>query len=199
MSDDGRPRLARQQRVGGDGVPEVFVADEQVDLAVDLGRWQQLAYDVLIAEGVRGLAELAVLFVSEREMSELNDSYMGKAGPTDVLAFPIDAAEAEMVQHGQPPSRGPDRAPPDPADMPLLLGDVVICPGVAARQSPEHAGTVDDELALLVVHGVLHVLGHDHADDAERTAMQARERELLEQYHWHGPAPTGFRQEHIAT
>lgn len=199
MSDDGRPRLARRQRVGGDGVPEVFVADEQTDLAVDLGRWQQLAYDVLIAEGVRGLAELAVLFVSEREMAELNDSYMGKAGPTDVLAFPIDAAEAEMVQHGQPPSRGPDRAPPDPADMPLLLGDVVICPGVAARQSPEHAGTVDDELALLVVHGVLHVLGHDHADDAERQAMQARERELLEQHHWRGPAPAGFRQEHMAT
>jgi len=199
VSDDGRPRLARRQRVGGDGVPEVFVADEQSDVTVDIARWQQLALDVLVDEGVRGLAELAVLFVNEREMAELNDSYMGKPGPTDVLAFPIDAAEAEIVQHGQPPSRGPDRAPPDPADMPLLLGDVVVCPAVAARQAPEHAGTVDDEIALLVVHGVLHVLGHDHADDAERTAMQARERELLEQHHWHGTAPHGFRQEHMAT
>ena len=107
VSDDGRPRLARPQRVGGDGVPEVFCADEQADLRVDLARWQQLAFEVLIAEGVRGLAELAVLFVSEREMAELNDSYMGKPGATDVLAFPIDAAEAEIVQHGQPPSRGP--------------------------------------------------------------------------------------------
>jgi probable rRNA maturation factor len=80
--------------------------------------------------------------------------------------------------------------------MPLLLGDVVICPAVAARQAPEHAGTVDDELALLVVHGVLHVLGHDHADDEERLIMQARERELLELYIWHGPAPSTFRQEH---
>lgn len=198
MSDDGRPRLARPQRVGGDGVPEVFVADEQADLRVDLARWQQLAFDVLIDEGVRGLAELAVLFVSEREMAELNDSYMGKPGATDVLAFPIDAAEAEIVQHGQPPSRGPDRAPPDPADMPLLLGDVVICPAVAARQAPDHAGTVDDELALLVVHGVLHVLGHDHAEAPERVAMQARELQLLEQHHWHCAAPTGFRQEHVA-
>lgn len=198
MSDDGRPRLARPQRVGGDGVPEVFVADEQADLRVDLARWQQLAFDVLIDEGVRGLAELAVLFVSEREMAELNDSYMGKPGATDVLAFPIDAAEAEIVQHGQPPSRGPDRAPPDPADMPLLLGDVVICPAVAARQAPDHAGTVDDELALLVVHGVLHVLGHDHAEAPERVAMQARELQLLEQHHWHGAAPAGFRQEHAA-
>jgi len=197
VSDDGRPRLARRQRVGGDGVPEVFVADEQADVPVDLARWQQLALDVLVAEGVRGLAELAVLFVSEHEMAELNDSYMGKAGPTDVLAFPIDAAEAEIVLHGQPPSRGPDRAPPDPADMPLLLGDVVVCPAVAARQAPDHAGSVDDEMALLVVHGVLHVLGHDHVDDDDRLAMQARERELLEQHFWHGAAPDGFRQEHV--
>ena len=178
-------------------MPEVFVADEQADVPVDLARWQQLALDVLVAEGVRGLAELAVLFVSEHEMAELNDSYMGKAGPTDVLAFPIDAAEAEIVLHGQPPSRGPDRAPPDPADMPLLLGDVVVCPAVAARQAPDHAGSVDDEMALLVVHGVLHVLGHDHVDDDDRVAMQARERELLEQHFWHGAAPDGFRQEHV--
>jgi probable rRNA maturation factor len=177
----------------------VFCADEQIDLPVDLARWQQLALDVLLDEGVRGLAELAVLFVSEREMAELNDSYMGKPGATDVLAFPIDAAEAEIVQHGQPPSRGPDRAPPDPADMPLLLGDVVICPAVAARQSGDHAGTVDDELALLVVHGVLHVLGHDHADDAQESAMRARERVLLERHFWHGPAPSTFRQEHVAS
>ena len=56
--------------------------------------------------------------------------------------------------------------------MPVLLGDVVVCPAVAADQAPTHAGTVDDELALLVVHGVLHVLGHDHAEPAE-TAVDA--------------------------
>ena len=59
---------------------------------------------------------------------------------------------------------------PDPDDLPLLLGDVVICPAVAAGNAPDHAGTFDDELALLVVHGILHVLGLDHADDAERVA-----------------------------
>ena len=73
---------------------------------------------------------------------------------------------------GQPPSRGPDRAPPDPGDMPLLLGDVVICPAVAARQAPTHAGTLEDEFALLVVHGLLHVLGHDHDDEAALAAMR---------------------------
>lgn len=196
MAERGRPRLGVKPKVGGEGHPEVFVADEQDEIPVDLARWQQLALDVVVAEGVRGLAELALLFVSEAEMRELNEDYMGKAGPTDVLAFPIDAAEAEVVLHGQPPSRGPDRSPPDIADMPLLLGDVVVCPAVALAQAPTHAGTADDEMALLIVHGVLHVLGFDHDDDTSRVAMQSRERELLEAYHWRGPAPAQFRQEH---
>lgn len=195
MADGSRPRLATRARVGGEGEPEVFCADEQRDVTIDLDRWQRLALDVLRAEGVRGLAELAVLFVSEDEMGELNRAFMDADGPTDVLAFPIDAVEAEIVLHGQPPSRGPDRAPPDPGDMPLLLGDVVVCPAVAARQAPQHAGTLDDELALLVVHGVLHVLGYDHAEPAERERMQRRERALLEEFHWRGSAPAGFRQD----
>lgn len=199
MADASRPRLAATPKVGGDGQPDVFCADEQSDVTVDLARWQQLALQVLREEGVRGLAELALIFVTEAEITELNESYMGKPGPTDVLAFPIDAAEAEIVLHGQPPNRGPDRAPPDLGDMPLLLGDVVICPAVAQRQAPEHAGNLDDELALLVVHGVLHVLGHDHAESDQRAAMQARELALLEAHHWGAPAPASFRQEHLET
>jgi probable rRNA maturation factor len=65
----------------------------------------------------------------------------------------------------------------------LLLGDVAICPAVARRNAPTHAGTFDDELALLVVHGVLHLLGMDHAEVDERAEMQARERELLDRFH----------------
>ncbi|CAB4827860.1 unannotated protein [freshwater metagenome] len=196
VADPSRPHIDAPRRVGGDGEPEVFVADEQKDVPVDLERWQELATEVLRSEGVRGLAELALLFVSETEMSELNELHMGKPGPTDVLAFLIDASEAEIVLHGQPISRGPDRAPADPGDMPLLLGDVVICPAVAQRQAPSHAGTVDDEIALLVVHGVLHVLGHDHDDDDQTRAMRAREVELLIEHYWHGPAPEAFRQGH---
>jgi probable rRNA maturation factor len=60
---------------------------------------------------------------------------------------------------------------------------VVVCPAVAERQAPEHAGSYDDELALLVVHGVLHVLGHDHAEPGETAAMHARERDLLDRFH----------------
>lgn len=191
-----RPHIDAPRRVGGDGEPEVFVADEQRDHDVDIDRWQALATAVLRAEGVRGLAELALLFVAEDEMAELNEEHMGKPGATDVLAFPIDAADAEMILHGEPPSRGPDRSPPDPSDMPLLLGDVVVCPAVAARQAPSHAGTFDDELALLVVHGVLHVLGHDHDTPEGLATMRARELELLVEHHWGAAAPEGFRQAH---
>lgn len=196
MAENPRPRLSGQRRVGGDGDVEVFCADEQTFVAVDLERWQALAEHVLRDEGVRGLAELSVLYVSATEIAELNLDHMGKDGPTDVLAFPIDAPDAEMVPHNQPDNRGPDRPLADPGEMPLLLGDVVICPQVAAQQAPEHAGTFDDEMALLLVHGVLHVLGHDHHEPEAAAAMRARELELLQAHHWNGPAPEGFRQEH---
>ena len=76
----------------------------------------------------------------------------------------------------------------------MLLGDVVICPQVAATQAPEHAGTVDDEVALLLVQGILHVLGHDHAEEDETARMRAEELRLLTAHHWKAPAPAGFRQ-----
>jgi probable rRNA maturation factor len=196
VADPSRPRLAGRPRVGGDGEPEVFCADEQSDVPIDLTRWQRLALAVLRDEGVRGLAELSVIFVGESAMADLNQDYMGKQGPTDVLAFPIDAHDVTQVVLTGGATRGPDRAPVDPGDLPLLLGDVVVCPAVALRQAPDHAGTLDDELALLVVHGVLHVLGRDHAEPEEAAEMRRRELELLEAHHWDGPAPAGFRQVH---
>lgn len=173
----------------------MFCADEQADVPLDLERWQHLALDVLRDEGVRGLSELSILFVGETEMTELNEGYMGKTGSTDVLAFPLDGHDVTQVVITGGATRGPDRAPVDPGDLPLLLGDVVICPVVAQRQAPEHAGTLDDEIALLIVHGILHVLGRDHAEPAEAIEMRARELALLEAHHWHAPAPAGFRQE----
>lgn len=196
MDEPPRPRIARRPKVGGEGEPEVFCADEQSAVSIDLARWQSLALAVLRAEGVRGLAELSVLYVTDTEMTDLNEQYMGKSGPTDVLAFPLDAHDVTQVVNSTASTRGPDRAPADPGDLPLLLGDVVICPSVAATQAPSHAGTLDDELALLLVHGILHVLGHDHAEDDEAAVMRARELALLEDHHWAGAAPEGFRQEH---
>jgi probable rRNA maturation factor len=194
MPDSSRPSLSGSRKLGGDGEPEVFVADEQT-LPLDLTRWSTLAQQVLHAEGIRGNTELSLLFVDETTMTELNLEFMGAQGPTDVLAFPIDA-EAEMASMPAPTSLGPDRSPVDLDDIPMLLGDVVVCPAIANRQAPTHAGSVDDEMALLIVHGILHVLGHDHAVDEEKAVMRAREVALLEQLHWHGPAPITFRQEH---
>ncbi len=156
------------------GEVKVFGADEQRAAPVDMRRWVELARNVLMAEGVCGDAELSLLFVDEDTISGLNQRFMDADGPTDVLAFPIDDpvdAEATPADTGTP---GPG---------PLLLGDVVVCPAVAERQAPEHATSYDDELALLVVHGVLHVLGHDHAEVDEAASMRARERELLQRFH----------------
>lgn len=159
------------------------MADEQDDHPVDVAGWEELARNVLEAEGMRGDAELAVLFVDEASMGELNERFMGHKGPTDVLAFPIDDGEDMIVGRSPDGSTpGPDQEEPTD-DVPLLLGDVVVCPAVAARNAPAHAGTYEDEIALLVVHGILHVLGRDHAEPAEAESMQARERELLARFH----------------
>jgi probable rRNA maturation factor len=181
--------------MGGDVEPEVFVSDEQTDVDIDLFRWQTLAAGVLAAEGIRGGTEMSIIFIGEPDIAELNESFLGKSGPTDVLSFPIDAADLDIAPIGSGATRGPDRAPLDPSDLPMLLGDVVICPLVAAAQAPTHAGTLDDELALLVVHGILHVLGYDHAEPDETAVMRRRELDLLEQLHWNGQAPSAFRQE----
>lgn len=171
----GRPR----RRLPEEGDLEVFVADEQQDHPVDTARWAHLAEQVLEAEGMVGDAELSILFVTEPVIAELNERFLGHHGPTDVLAFPIDDDVVELGRFPDASTSGPDRPPLDPGEAPVLLGDVVICPAVAARNAPSHAGTFDDEIALLVVHGVLHVLGMDHAEAEDAAAMQARERDLL--------------------
>lgn len=176
------PMATRRRRPPVEGEVEVFGVDEQSEHPIDLARWVDLAANALHDSGVRGEAELSLLFVGEDVMAEFNKRFMDADGPTDVLAFPID----DPIDGGRWPdsgATGPDREPPEVSELPMLLGDVVICPSVAARQAPEHAGSFDDELALLIVHGILHVLGMDHADPLEAAAMQARERELLDRYH----------------
>lgn len=173
----------RRRRPPEDGTIEVFVADEQDARPVDVSRWQRLAEGVLAAEGIKGTAELSVLFVAEEVIAQLNQRFMDVSGPTDVLSFPLDDDLIELGRWPDASTTGPDRGPADPDDAPILLGDVVICPAVAARNAPDHAGSEIDEVALLVVHGVLHVLGMDHADEPGTSAMQARERELLAELH----------------
>jgi probable rRNA maturation factor len=162
--------------------PSVFAANEQSDHPIDAMRWIKLAEAVLRDEGVRGEMEVSILYVDEPTIADLNSRFLGKEGPTDVLAFPIDE---EPVEGGRSPDSG-GTGPgfnPSPEEAPTLLGDVVICPAVAHRNAPEHAGTYDDELALLLVHGLLHLLGMDHDDPDEAEVMEGKERALLSRHH----------------
>lgn len=132
---------------------------------VDVARWCEVALRVLEAEGVpQGRIDLH--FVSAADIAALNEEHLGKQGPTDVVSFPY---EHDVHAAAAAAGAGPD----------LVLGDVVVCAEVAEAQAPTHAGSLTDELALLVVHGVLHVLGWDHAEPEEAQAMQQREAEVL--------------------
>jgi probable rRNA maturation factor len=191
----GEPVAARPQ-----GSVEVFVADEQDALPVDTDRWLRLVVQVLAEEGVEGGVEMSLLFVDEATISALNEKFMGKTGPTDVLSFPIDEEATPAGRHPDNGRRGPgDDDEFDEDEQPLMLGDVLICPAVAARNALEHLGahhdgTTEDELALLVVHGILHLMGMDHEDEEEAEAMEERERQLLHKFHrpiLTAPAPEG--------
>lgn len=107
--------------------------------------------------------ELSIAVVDETEMARLHVEWMDLPGPTDVLSFPMDELEA-----GTPgrPTVG-------------VLGDIVLCPPVAARQAADAGHSTEDEFFLLTVHGILHLLGHDHAEQDERERMFALQRDLL--------------------
>jgi probable rRNA maturation factor len=162
-------------------VVDVFAADEQRERAVDLERWAALARAVLEDRGIKGDAEVSLLFVDTDAIAALNQEFLHKDGPTDVLSFPI---EDEPAAGGRFPDLG-GTGPGDPLTPapPALLGDVVLCPEVAARNAEAHGVTYDDEMALLVVHGLLHLLGMDHEEDAEAEKMERLERKLLARFH----------------
>src|SRR6266550_6892441 len=128
-----------------------------------------LARHVLGELGVNPLAELSVLLVDVDTMERLHRRYMDEPGPTDVLAFPMDEL---------PPGRHDD----DPGPQPTLLGDVVLCPQVAANQARDAGHGADDELHLLCAHGVLHLLGYDHGDPDEEREMFAVQARVLESW-----------------
>lgn len=101
-------------------------------------------------------AELSILLVDAEAMSAYHQKYLGEEGPTDVLSFPMDEL--------RPPAD--DEDPPDG-----LLGDIVLCPEVTNRQAAEHGRSAEAEAEYLLVHGLLHLLGYDHATPAEKTEM----------------------------
>jgi len=156
----------------------VFGSSEQSSVEVDVIRWVHLAEFVVAQERVPGLAELSLIFVDRGAIADLNERFLGGSGPTDVLAFPMDD---DLVLGGRQPDqggRGPG-APTAAGEPPTLIGDVVVCPEIAAAQAAAHGAATEEEIALLVVHGVLHLLNYDHVEPEDEAAMQLRERELL--------------------
>jgi len=133
-------------------------------------RLEAVGRAALAAEGMPDHAEVAVTLVDDEEIRVLNRDYRGKDAPTDVLSFPLWEPE-EVADIRAHPERYPER--------PLLVGDVVISVETAARQAEEYGHGLERELAYLCVHGMLHLLGYDHEDEAARAAMRAREEAIL--------------------
>ena len=134
-------------------------------------RTQQLCRFVLDRMRVHPLAELCITAVDPETIAELNAKWMDKEGPTDVLAFPMDELRPGLVT--EEPEEG-------------VLGDLVLCPAVAERQATEAGHATKDEVELLTVHGILHLLGYDHAEPEEHREMFGLQDRLLGE--WRSPA-----------
>ena len=131
---------------------------------LDEAEFAALARFVLDAMHVHPQSELSILMVGPDVMSELHEQWMDEPGPTDVLSFPMDEL------------RPGSETDPTPAG---LLGDVVLCPDVAAEQARAAGHSTAEELLLLTVHGILHLLGFDHAEPEEEKEMFDLQRRLL--------------------
>jgi probable rRNA maturation factor len=132
--------------------------------SLDVDRLVGLSRFVLDRLRVHPLAELCIKAVDEDTMTELNEKWMEGEGPTDVLAFPMDELRPGLVN--EDPEEG-------------ILGDLMLCPSVAERQAVTAGHSTEAELELLSVHGILHLLGYDHAEPEEHTEMFGLQDELL--------------------
>jgi probable rRNA maturation factor len=134
---------------------------------VDVAGLSKLSRFVLDRMRVHPLAELCIKVVDEPTIAELNEHWMEKTGPTDVLAFPMDELRPGLVN--EEPEEG-------------VLGDLVLCPTVAERQAKEAGHPTKDEVELLTVHGILHLLGYDHAEPEEHKEMFGLQDRLLTEW-----------------
>lgn len=128
---------------------------------------EDLTRFVLASEECPFNTEVSITFVDDEEMTRLNGQYRGKEGPTDVLSFECDGLDDDMWASTLDEERVYE------------LGDVIIAPDVAERQTHEFGTTFEGEISLLLVHGLLHLCGYDHIEDGEAEVMEAREAEIL--------------------
>ncbi|HEY9276101.1 MAG: hypothetical protein RLY74_353 [Actinomycetota bacterium] len=135
------------------------------DSNLDTNRLKALAEFSSIRMGIHPESELSISLVDEQEMSALHMRWLNEAGPTDVLSFPMDELK-----------------PNSSADGPGLLGDIVLCPDYANKQAKGAGHSLEEELEVLTVHGVLHLLGFDHRENEEKIAMFSRQEEILREW-----------------
>jgi len=144
----------------------VYFSDEQ-EQDVDGGDLLHFAERVLDEEGLPPTTEMAVLLVGAEQIADYNERFMGRKGPTDVLAFPV-----EDLAPGHIPHLTPD-------EPPLNLGDVFLCPSEIHARAVSEKLDPGDFLFLLLAHGILHLLGYDHDSDEHALLMERREDELV--------------------
>jgi probable rRNA maturation factor len=131
----------------------------------DTNRIKSIADFSLRSLGIHPESELSISLVDMEEMSSLHMRWLDESGPTDVLSFPMDELK-----------------PNSSSDGPGILGDIVLCPEYAKKQAVEIGHSLQAELEVLVVHGVLHLLGFDHRENDEKTMMFSRQDEILREW-----------------
>ncbi|MBM3655391.1 MAG: rRNA maturation RNase YbeY [Actinobacteria bacterium] len=124
------------------------------DSNCDLARLKSLAHFTILAQGAHPDSELSISLLDEEEMSALHLRWMNEDGPTDVLSFPMDEVQPNSAALG-----------------PAMLGDIALCPSYAKQNAQKVNSSLQDELELLTVHGVLHLLGYDHLEADEKEVM----------------------------
>lgn len=135
----------------------------ETDTHVDEAALVAQAQFLMARLGLNPACEMSVLLTDADHMSELHEAYMGEPGPTDVLSFPMDELEQDSPEEG-------------------ILGDIVICPAIAQQQADAAGHDLAAELRLLLTHGVLHLLGHDHAEPEEHAVMFGLQAALLAEW-----------------
>jgi probable rRNA maturation factor len=141
--------------------------NNETEYEIDNARVLRLAEFALDQLHIHPAAELAIQFVEEDPMSLLHEQWMDEPGPTDVLSFPMDELR---------PGTAEDQTPAG------LLGDIVVCPSFAEGQAEKAGHPLINEILLLITHGILHLLGYDHAEPDEEREMFGLQKEILDAF-----------------
>ena len=144
--------------------PDYIDIENETDYDIDLRSLMHQVQFMFATLRLHPETEVSIMLVDEEQMSHLHVEWMEEEGPTDVLSFPMDELRA--------PAEGETAAPG-------LLGDIVLCPAFAERQAAANGQSLEDELAMLLTHGILHCLGHDHLEPEEHAVMFGLQHDLL--------------------